>query len=95
MSSPSYVLSVTVCDAPRSVWATGQDQCASIKRMLAAMLPGVSVFLDVRPAAYIRPCRLSYATTTMPAPALASSSQGRYSAVVLYSLCRIAGGSRL
>ena len=29
------------------IWATGQDQCATIKRMLAAMLPGVSVFLDV------------------------------------------------
>ena len=47
---------------PRSVWSTGQDQCASIKRMLTAMLPGVSVFLDVRQ----RPMRprigLSYAT---------------------------------
>jgi hypothetical protein len=33
----------------RSIWATGQDQCATIKRVLAVMLPGVSVFLDVRP----------------------------------------------
>ena len=42
---------------PRSVWSTGQDQCASIKRMLAAMLPGVSVFLDVhqRPMRPYRP----------------------------------------
>ena len=33
----------------RSTWGTGQDQCASIKRQLAAMLPGVSIFLDVSP----------------------------------------------
>ena len=33
----------------RSTWETGQDQCASIKRQLAAMLPGVSIFLDVSP----------------------------------------------
>ena len=32
----------------RSTWGTGQDQCATIKRQLAAMLPGVKIFLDVR-----------------------------------------------
>lgn len=38
------------CDVlARSTWETGQDQCASIKRQLAAMLPGVSIFLDVSP----------------------------------------------
>ena len=41
----------------RSTWETGQDQCASIKRQLAAMLPGVSIFLDVSPYA------IFYATT--------------------------------
>ena len=30
----------------RSTWGTGQDQCATIKRQLAAMLPGVAIFLD-------------------------------------------------
>ena len=40
----------------RSTWETGQDQCASIKRQLAAMLPGVSIFLDVSHAAYISYC---------------------------------------
>ena len=29
------------------VWGTGQDQCATIKRQLCLLLPGVSVFLDV------------------------------------------------
>merc|ERR1719469_150065 len=29
------------------IWKTGQDQCATMKRQLSAMLPGVSVFLDV------------------------------------------------
>ena len=29
------------------VWGTGQDQCASIKRQLQLLLPGVSIFLDV------------------------------------------------
>ena len=28
------------------IWSTGQDQCATIKRQLAAMLPGVAIFLD-------------------------------------------------
>ena len=36
----------------RSIWKTGQDQCATMKRQLSAMLPGVSVFLDVHPVAY-------------------------------------------
>ena len=31
----------------RSIWGTGQDQCATIKRQLSLPLPGVSVFLDV------------------------------------------------
>jgi len=31
----------------RSVWGTGQDQSATIKRQLAVMLPGVQIFLDV------------------------------------------------
>ena len=35
----------------RSVWSTGQDQCATIKRQLSLLLPGVSVFLDVDDAA--------------------------------------------
>ena len=30
-----------------AVWGTGQDQCATIKRQLCALLPGVSIFLDV------------------------------------------------
>ena len=30
-----------------SIWATGQDQCAVIKRQLQLLLPGVVVFLDV------------------------------------------------
>ena len=29
------------------VWSTGQDQCATIKRQLCLLLPGVSIFLDV------------------------------------------------
>ena len=29
------------------IWATGQDQCATIRRQLRIMLPGASVFLDV------------------------------------------------
>jgi hypothetical protein len=29
------------------IWSTGQDQCASIKRQLTLLLPGVSIFLDV------------------------------------------------
>ena len=29
------------------VWGTGQDQCATIKRQLCILLPGVSIFLDV------------------------------------------------
>ena len=33
--------------AARSIWSTGQDQCATIKRQLSLLLPGVSVFLDV------------------------------------------------
>ena len=31
----------------RSIWGTGQDQCATIKRQLQLVLPGVSIFLDV------------------------------------------------
>ena len=31
----------------RSIWSTGQDQCATIKRQLCLLLPGASVFLDV------------------------------------------------
>ena len=30
------------------IWATGQDQCAIIKRQLCVLLPGVKIFLDVR-----------------------------------------------
>ena len=29
------------------IWGTGQDQCATIKRQLCLLLPGVSIFLDV------------------------------------------------
>ena len=29
------------------LWGTGQDQCATIKRQLCLLLPGVSVFLDI------------------------------------------------
>ena len=29
------------------IWSTGQDQCATIKRQLCLLLPGVSIFLDV------------------------------------------------
>ena len=29
------------------IWSTGQDQCATIKRQLQLVLPGVSIFLDV------------------------------------------------
>ena len=29
------------------IWATGQDQVAVIKRRLATLLPGASIFLDV------------------------------------------------
>ena len=28
-------------------WGTGQDQCATIKRQLTLLIPGVSIFLDV------------------------------------------------
>ena len=31
-----------------AVWGTGQDQCATIKRQLNLLMPGVSIFLDVR-----------------------------------------------
>ena len=31
----------------RSIWGTGQDQCATIKRQLLAYIPGLCVFLDV------------------------------------------------
>ena len=31
----------------RSIWGTGQDQCATIKRQLCLLLPGASIFLDV------------------------------------------------
>ena len=30
-----------------AVWGTGQDQCATIKRQLSLLMPGVSIFLDV------------------------------------------------
>ena len=30
-----------------AVWGTGQDQCASIKRQLLLLVPGISIFLDV------------------------------------------------
>jgi hypothetical protein len=29
------------------IWSTGQDQCATIKRQLSLLMPGVSIFLDV------------------------------------------------
>ena len=29
------------------IWSTGQDQCATIKRQLTLLMPGVSIFLDV------------------------------------------------
>jgi len=29
------------------IWSTGQDQCATIKRQLSLLIPGVSIFLDV------------------------------------------------
>jgi len=29
------------------IWSTGQDQCATIKRQLCLLMPGVSIFLDV------------------------------------------------
>ena len=29
------------------IWGTGQDQCATIKRQLCLLMPGVSIFLDV------------------------------------------------
>ena len=31
----------------RSIWGTGQDQVAAIKRQLCLLVPGVSIFLDV------------------------------------------------
>ena len=30
----------------RSIWGSGQDQCATIKRQLLAYVPGLAVFLD-------------------------------------------------
>ena len=30
-----------------SVWGSGQDQCATIKRQLERLMPGVIIFLDV------------------------------------------------
>lgn len=84
-----------VCDAPRSVWSTGQDQCASIKRMLAAMLPGVSVFLDVRQRP-IRPYRPLLCDRLLSLRPHTSSSHGTYTGVC-YARCTcvIACGSRL
>ena len=29
------------------IWGSGQDQCATIKRQLCLLMPGVSIFLDV------------------------------------------------
>ena len=29
------------------IWGSGQDQCATIKRQLSLLLPGVSIFLDI------------------------------------------------
>ena len=40
-----------------SIWGTGQDQCATIKRQLCSLLPDVRIFLDVRVATPSRaPC---------------------------------------
>ena len=33
-----------------SVWSSGQDQCATIKRQLERLMPGVAIFLDVTAA---------------------------------------------
>lgn len=45
----SHALTVCACcgSCTRSIWGTGQDQCATIKRQLSMLLPGVSIFLDV------------------------------------------------
>ena len=42
----SHALTLRLC-CTRSIWGTGQDQCATIKRQLSMLLPGVSIFLDV------------------------------------------------
>jgi hypothetical protein len=90
-----YPLRRCACDVPRSVWSTGQDQCASIKRMLAAMLPGVSVFLDVRQRP-IRPYRPLLCDRLLSLRPHTSSSHGTYTGVC-YARCTcvIACGSRL
>ena len=41
------IMRVLCGSCPRSIWGTGQDQCATIKRQLSLLLPGVSIFLDV------------------------------------------------
>jgi hypothetical protein len=40
-------MTVSGARVARSIWGTGQDQCATIKRQLCLLLPGASVFLDV------------------------------------------------
>jgi len=44
----THALTHTCCGlCSRSIWGTGQDQCAIIKSQLLLLLPGVSIFLDV------------------------------------------------
>ena len=43
----SHALTFLRLCCTRSIWGTGQDQCATIKRQLSMLLPGVSIFLDV------------------------------------------------
>ena len=40
------------------IWSTGQDANATIKRQLCLLLPGISIFLDVRRSRPLTPCVL-------------------------------------
>ena len=40
------------------IWSTGQDANATIKRQLCLLLPGISIFLDVRRSLSFMPCVL-------------------------------------
>ena len=51
------------------IWGSGQDQCATIKRQLNLVLPGISIFLDVDGAA-ASPCAgIARTHRADPAPA--------------------------
>ena len=59
-----------------SAWGSGQDQCATIKRQLERLMPGVAIFLDVTAArnqTFPSACSLARPRPCWPSATITSS----------------------